>query len=94
MPAELVVGGVKPFVRHVIGVSVSHMVVSSYNMGAWDKFAAAWVKAGVQRPLEVEAAACHRYQETGLSLANGCVCRRPTLWWSGAWSSYASSIVA
>ena len=51
-----------------MGVSISPMVGSIYNMGVWDKVAAAWVKAGVRRTLEGEA------QETGLSLENGgCV---------------------
>ena len=69
VPAELVVRGDQPFVRGLIGVSISPMVGSIYNMGVWDKVAVAWVKAGVRRTLE-------------------CV------WWSGAWSSYESFIVA
>ena len=94
MPAELVVGGDQPFVRRLIGVSISPMVGSIYNMGVWDKVVAAWVKAGVRRTLEGEAVACRRYQETGLSLENGGCVGDPQLWWSGALSSYASSIVA
>ena len=70
MESELVIGGDQPFVRRLIGVSISPMVGSIYNMGVWDKVAAAWVKAGVRRTLEGEAVA----QETGLSLENGgCV---------------------
>ena len=50
------------------------MVGSIYNMGVWDKVAAAWVKAGVRRTFEGEAVARRRYEETGLGLENGeCV---------------------
>ena len=50
------------------------MVGSIYNMGVWDKVAAAWVKADVHRSLEGEVVARHRYWDTGLSLDNGgCV---------------------
>ena len=50
------------------------MVGSIYNIGVWDKVAAAWVKAAVRHTLEREAVARRRYQETGLSLENGgCV---------------------
>ena len=74
MPAELVIGGDQPFVRRLIGVSISPMVSSIYNMSVWDKVAAAWVKAGVRRTLEGEAVARRRHQETGLGLENGgCV---------------------
>ena len=60
--------------RRLIGVSISPMVGSIYNMGLWDKVAAAWVKAGVHRTLVGEAMARLRYQETGPSLENGgCV---------------------
>ena len=53
------------------------MVGSIYNMGVWDKVAAAWVKAGVHRTLEGEVVARRCYQETGLSLENGgCVVGR------------------
>ena len=74
VPSELVIGGDQPFVRRLIGVSISPMVGSIYNMGVWDKVAAALVKAGVRRTLEGEAVAHRRYQDTGLSLENGgCV---------------------
>ena len=74
MPSELVIEGDQPFVRRLIGVSISPMVGSIYNMGVWDKVAAAWVKAGVRHTLEGEAVARPCYQEKGLSLENGgCV---------------------
>ena len=74
VPAELVIGGDQPFVRRLIGISISPMVGSIYNMGVWYKVAAAQVKAGVRRTLEGEAMARRRYHETGLSLENrGCV---------------------
>ena len=64
VPAELVIGGDQPFVRRLIGVSISPMVGSIYNMGVWDKVAAAWVKADVCHTLEGEAVARDRYRET------------------------------
>ena len=36
MPSELVIGGDQLFLRRLIGVSISPMVVSIYNMGVWD----------------------------------------------------------
>ena len=60
VPAELVVGGDQPFVRRLMGVSISPMVGSIYNMGVWDKFAVAWVKAGVRCTLQGEAVARYR----------------------------------
>ena len=71
VPAELVIGGDQPFVRRLMGVLISPMAGSIYNMGVWDKVAAVWVKAGVGRTLEGEAVARRRYQETGLGLENG-----------------------
>ena len=71
VPAELVVGGDQLFVRGLVGVSISRMAASIYNMGVWEKVAAAWLKAGVCRTLEGEAVARRRYQDTGLSLENG-----------------------
>ena len=68
--SELVIGGDQPFVRPLIGVSISPMVGSIYNMGLSDKVAAAWVKAGVRCTLVGEAVARRRYQETGLNLEN------------------------
>ena len=74
MPPELVIGGDQPFVRRLIGVSISPMVGSLYNMGVWDKVAAVLVKSDVRCTLEGEAVARHCYRETGLSLENGgCV---------------------
>ena len=73
MESELVIGGDQPFVRRPIGVSISPMLGSIYNMGVWDKVAVARVKAGVRRTLEGEAVARCCYQETGLSLENGAV---------------------
>ena len=74
VPPELLVRGDQPFVRRLIGVSISPMVGSSYHMGVWDKFAAAWVKAGVRCTLEGEAVARCCYQEMDQTLANGaCV---------------------
>ena len=55
MESELVIGGDQPFVGRLIGVSISPMVGSIYNMGVWDKVAAARVKAGFHRTLEGEA---------------------------------------
>ena len=53
VPAELVVGGDQTFVRRLIGVSISPMEGSIYNMHVWHKVAAAWVKAGLRRTLEL-----------------------------------------
>ena len=67
VPAELVIGGEKSFMRRLIGISISPMVGSIYNMGVW-------VKADVRRTLEGEAVARHRYRETDLGSENGgCV---------------------
>ena len=57
--------------RCLIGVSISPMVGSIYNMGVWDKGAAAWVNTATRRTLREEVAARVRYKETGRSLANG-----------------------
>ena len=67
----LVIGGDQPFVRRLIGVSTLPLVGSIYNMGVWDKVAAAWVKVATRRTLDREEAACLRYKETGRSLENG-----------------------
>ena len=69
--SELAIGADQPFVRRFIGVATSTMVGSIYNMGVWDKVAAAWVKAEVRHTLEGEAVARLRYHVTGLSLENG-----------------------
>ena len=71
VPSRLVIGGDQPFVRRLIGVSTSPMVGSIYNMGVWDKVAAAWVNVATRRTLAREEAARHRYKETGRSLENG-----------------------
>ena len=74
MHTDLVGGGDQSFVRRLMGVSISPVVGSIYNMGVWDVVAAAWVKAVFHRTLEGEAVARRRYQQTGLSLENGgCV---------------------
>ena len=60
--------------RPLLGVSISPMVGSIYNMGVWDKVVAALVKAEVRRTLEGHAVSRRHYQATGLSLENGgCV---------------------
>ena len=46
VPSDLVIGDDQPFVRRLIGASISPMLGSIYNMGVWDKVVAAWVKAG------------------------------------------------
>ena len=72
--AALVLGGDQPFIRRLIGVSTSPLVGSIYNMGVWDKAAAAWLRVDVRRTLDNEAAARHQYQATGPSLDNwGCI---------------------
>ena len=74
VPSGLVVGGDQPFVRRLIRVSISPMVGSIYNMGVWDKSAAAWVNVATRHTLDGEATARRRYKETGRSLDNGgCV---------------------
>ena len=80
--------------RRLIGVSTSPLVGSIYNMGMWDKVAAAWVNVATRRTLEREEAARRRYKETRRSLENGGCIGNHTLWLTGAWFSYASSIVA
>ena len=55
--SELVIGGDKPFVRRLVGMSILPMVGTIYNMGVWHKVAAAKVKAGVRRTLEGQAVA-------------------------------------
>ena len=71
VPSRLVIGGDQPFVRRLIGVSTSPLVGSIYNMGVWDKVAAAWVNVATRRTLDREEAARRRYKETGRSLENG-----------------------
>ena len=48
VPSRLVIGGDQPFVRRLIGVSTSPLVGSIYNMGVWDKVAAAWVNVATR----------------------------------------------
>ena len=71
VPSKLVVGGDQPFVRRLMGVSASPLVGSIYNMGVWDKVAAAWVNVASRRTLDREEAARRRDKETGRSLGNG-----------------------
>ena len=71
VPSRLVIGGDQPFVRRLIRVSTSPLVGSIYNMGVWDKVAAAWVNVETRRTLDREEAARRRYKETGRSLENG-----------------------
>ena len=71
VPSRLVIGGDQPFVRRLIGVSTSPLVGSIYNMGVWDKVAAAWVNVATRRTVDREKAARLRYKETGRSLENG-----------------------
>ena len=67
----LVIGGDQPFVRCLIGVSTSPLVRSIYNMGVWDKVAAAWVNVATRCTLDRGEAPRRRYKETGGSLENG-----------------------
>ena len=71
VPAAVVLGGDQPFIRRLIGVSTSPQMGSIYNMGVWDKAAAAWLRVDVRRTLDNEAAARHQCQVTGRSLGNG-----------------------
>ena len=71
VPSRLVIGGDQPFVRRLIGVFTSPLVGSIYNMGVWDKVAAAWVNMATRRTLANEEAARCCYKETGRSLGNG-----------------------
>ena len=73
----LVLGGDRPFIRPLIGVSISPQVGSIYNMGVWDKAAAPWLRMDVCRTLDNEAAARHQYQVTGRSLHNGWCIAEP-----------------
>ena len=57
--------------RRLIGVSTSPLVGSIYNMGMWDKVAAAWVNVATRRTLDREKATRLRYKESGRSLENG-----------------------
>ena len=52
--------------RRLIGVSISPMVGSIYNMGDWDQGAAAWVSTTTRCTLREEAAACLRYNFRGM----------------------------
>ena len=71
VPSGLVIGGDQPFVRRLIGVATSSLVGSIYNMGVWDKVAAAWINVATRRTLDREEAARLRYKETRRSLENG-----------------------
>ena len=61
VPSGLVIGGDQPFVRRLIGVSISPLAGSIYNMGVCDK-------------VDREEAARLRCKETGCSLEyQGCI---------------------
>ena len=57
--------------QRLISVSTSPTVGSIYNMGVWDKVAAAWVNVATRRTLDRQEAARLRYKETSRSLENG-----------------------
>ena len=69
--AALVLVSDQPFIRRLIGVSGAPQVGSIYNMGVWDKTAAAWLQVDVRQTLDNEAVARHQYQVMGRSLDNG-----------------------
>ena len=71
MASELVIGGDHPFEQRLKGASISPMVGSIYNMGVWDKGAAAWEHTATRRTLQEEAAARVRYKDAGRGLDNG-----------------------
>ena len=71
MPSKFVIRGDQPFVRRLIGVFTSPLLGSIYNMGVWDKAAAARVNVATRRTLDREKTARLRYKETGRSLKNG-----------------------
>ena len=71
MASELVIGGDQPFVGRLIGVCISPMVGSIYNIGVSDKGAVSWVNTAARHTLQEEAAARVRYKETSRSLDNG-----------------------
>ena len=71
VPSRLVIWGDQLFVRRLIGASTSPSVGSIYNMGVWDKVAAAWVNLATRRTLDREKAARLKCKETGRSLENG-----------------------
>ena len=79
VPNKLVIRVDQPLVRRLIGVAISPMVGSIYNMVVWNRAAEVWMKAGPRRTLQGEAVARHRYQETGLSLENGGFVGRPNI---------------
>ena len=87
VPAALVLGGDQPFIRRLTGVSTSPQVGSIYNMGVWDKAAAAWWRVDVRRTLDNEAAARHQYQVTGRSLDNGGCIAEPHIVVDRCWVS-------
>ena len=57
--------------RRLIRVSTSPLVGSIYNIGVWDKVAAAWVNVATRGTLDREKAARLRYKETSRNLENG-----------------------
>ena len=83
--AALVLGGDQPLICRLIGVSTSPQVGSIYNMGVWDKAAAAWLRVDVRRTLDNEAAARQQYQVTGRSLDNGGCIAQPHIMIDRCW---------
>ena len=88
LPLGNTLGVDQPFVGRQIGVSTSPMVSSIYNMGVWDKGAAAWVHVMVPLTFTGEAEARRCYHQTGHNLANG-KCSH-TSRWTSAWFSFAA----
>ena len=77
MPSELVMEGDRSFVCRPIGICISPMPRSIYNMGVWDKSAVAWVHIEDQRTLARSQKACCCYQEECRSLENEGCAREP-----------------
>ena len=65
------IGGDQPFIRCLIGISLSPKAGCIYNMGVWDNTLGARVRVHERRTLALEGAARKRYRETGQSLDNG-----------------------
>ena len=86
MPAVLVLGSDQPFIRRLIGVSISPQLGSIYIMGVWDKAAAAWLRVDVRPTLDNEAPARHQYQVMGRSLDNGGCIAEPHIVVDRCWA--------